>query len=454
MNPNPLAMGLLDDSLSNLPGGPHDVNAFEQALCQWILGLSRELYIQGFHWLQDQWLAQNAQDFAPVRRRSIRWLTPFGQIDLPVCVVRKRGATTGGYLSLSKVLLQPKATRLLSPSLEKQACEFATELNYRPAATLLGRQVQASLSHWLVWRCVQHHGQRLGEDVERDWWPQPSHNCQSELVITELDSAWLRQQPRTARDDPRHGKELSGGFFMHLGLHYTGRERRYAKRGSKSVQLSQKSLWYSTTPLNQFAPKLARQRHYHYPQVQKTVVISDGDEGLERMRERHFEQDIWLLDRWHVDDRLKRLLRDHPEALKQARRGLYTANSERILEALADAQQLVDPGRFAECFGYILGNREGIDALHQVPQGWRTAHGRREPRVKPSSGGAEKNIEVSINRRFKRQGRSWHPKRAGYLANLRCLQRTIMMPGHPGGIETSFNEPKSNQTRLSLNHRY
>ena len=379
MNPNPLPVGLLDDSLSNLPGGPDDVNAFEQALIETIQATSRELYIQAFHWLQEQWLQKNAERFVPIRHRTIRWLTPFGEIELPVRVVRKRGVTRGGYFTLSKVLFQPKATRLLSPALEKQACEMAAELNYRPATTMLSRQIGASLSHWTLWRCVQYHGERLGEDLQRDWWPEPSRQSPNDTVITELDSAWLRQQPRVAKDDPRHGKPLAGGFFMHLGLHYTGRQRRYQKHGSRQVSLREKCVWFSPLPLNLFTPNWARQRRYHYPRASRGVVISDGDEGLERMRERHFADDVWLLDRWHVDDRLKTTLRDLPEALGQARRGLYTADSERILEVLASVEDKVDPQRFGETFGYILGNREGIDALQDSTQ--RLEHWQRPPRA-------------------------------------------------------------------------
>lgn len=141
------------------------------------------------------------------------------------------------------------------------------------------------------------------------------------------------------------------------------------------------------------------------------------------MREKHFGEDLWLLDRWHVDERLKTLLRGHEQALREARRGLYTADSERILEALASVQDQLDAQHLAQTFGYVLGNREGIDALHQLPKALLKGHGRRAAPVKPGSGAVEKNIEVSINRRFKRQGRSWNPQRAGYLANLRCLQR-------------------------------
>lgn len=77
---------------------------------------------------------------------------------------------------------------------------------------------------------------------------------------------------------------------------------------------------------------------------------------------------------------------------------------------------------FDELFGYLLGNREGIDALGQIPQCYRQRHGRFGPVVRSGSGAIEKNVEVRINRRFKRQGRGWNPVRADRLARLCWLQ--------------------------------
>ena len=68
---------------------------------------------------------------------AIDQVTPFGLMRLPTRVVRERGAEKGGYLTLSKALLKLKATRLLSPWIEKRALEAATCLNYRPAASPL-----------------------------------------------------------------------------------------------------------------------------------------------------------------------------------------------------------------------------------------------------------------------------------------------------------------------------
>ena len=104
-----------------------------------------------------------------MRWRTIDQVTPFGLLRLPVRVLRSR--RDGHYLTLSKVLLAPKATRLLSPAVEKQALAAAIGRNYRPAAGELTRWLRSEVSAWLIWKCVQFHGAELCAQLESGWWP-------------------------------------------------------------------------------------------------------------------------------------------------------------------------------------------------------------------------------------------------------------------------------------------
>lgn len=56
-------------------------------------------------------------------------------------------------------------------------------------------------------------------------------------------------------------------------------------------------------------------------------------------------------------------------------------------------------------FGYILGKRDGIDNWHSIPAALRRSLGRKLAPVRAGSGAIERNIEVRINRRFKRQSK-------------------------------------------------
>ena len=145
-------------SLSEMP---RDVKALEERIIEKVHQSGREFYAAVFSAFQQRWLQEHRGDYMAVRWREIDQVTPFGLIRLPVRVVRERGATQGGYLTLSKALLRSKATQLLSPWIEKRALEAATCLNYRPAAAELWRWVRVKVSAWLIWLCVQFHGAKL-----------------------------------------------------------------------------------------------------------------------------------------------------------------------------------------------------------------------------------------------------------------------------------------------------
>lgn len=155
-------------------------------------------------------------------------------------VVREKAS--GKYCSLSKILLGHKATRLLCPALEKAAVAEAVAQNYRPAARSLSRWIGSKVSHWLVRACVQFHGARRLLELEKLSLP-PTCPMRVPALISEMDATWLKAQQR-------HRPAVSVRHFpAHLRLHGTGRTRRYAVRGSKSVRLQNKTLLASSAPL-------------------------------------------------------------------------------------------------------------------------------------------------------------------------------------------------------------
>jgi hypothetical protein len=105
---------------------PQDVKTLEEQIIEKVQQSAREFYAAVFAAFQQRWLQERRADYTAVRWREIDQVTPFGLIRLPVRVVRERGSRQGGYLTLSKALLCPKATRLLSPWMEKRALEAAT----------------------------------------------------------------------------------------------------------------------------------------------------------------------------------------------------------------------------------------------------------------------------------------------------------------------------------------
>lgn len=127
-----------------------DFKSLEAQIIATVEESGRQFYAQVVRAFQERWLEQNGRAWSAVRWRTIDQITPFGALRLPVRVVRRR--SDGRYRTLSKVLLAPKATRLLSPEMEKRALEAARGCNYRPTAAELSRWVRNQISAWLIWR--------------------------------------------------------------------------------------------------------------------------------------------------------------------------------------------------------------------------------------------------------------------------------------------------------------
>lgn len=395
---------------------PQDVKALEEQIIESVHRAGREFYGKVFTVFQQRWLEQQRAHYTAVRWRTIDQVTPFGLLRLPVRVLRAR--SDGRYFTLSKALLRPKATRLLSPWMERKALEAAVGRNYRPAAEELWRWVRVRVSAWLIWRCVQFHGAKLCEQLERGWWPDRAAPKPTPVVVTEMDSTYLKAQHRD-----RAATKPTAHFPIHLGLHYSGRKRRYKKWGSASVALRDKRWMVSTEPISIFGRRLAWQRLRHFTRAAPHIVLSDGDEGLKWVREREFKEATWLLDRWHIAQNVRNLVRDDQREHRRIMTAVWRADSEAVLEALRTSPyRQTQPWEFNALFGYILGNRDGIDNWRCIPLTLRRSIGRKLAPVRAGSGAIEKNIEVQINRRFKRQGRSWSRNGAEHLVQLLWLQ--------------------------------
>ena len=209
-------------------------------------------------------------------------------------------------------------------------------------------------------------------------------------------------------------------------LYEAGRQRRLQRKGRKDVVLQEKTWLMGAVAIGIFGRRMRRQRDRHYGKPAVKVLLSDGDEGFEQMREWEFEDSTWLLDRWHLIERVREYVGRHPEELRRILAGVWACNSKQVLEALRRSPQRLrqrKPEEFRALFGYVLAHRERIDAFHQIPAHLGSSQGRPEAAVRADSGAIEKNVAVHINRRFKRQGRSWKPDRADRLAQPYWLQQ-------------------------------
>ena len=96
----------------------------------------------------------------------------------------------------------------------------------------LSRWLRSEGSTWLIWKCLQFYGAQLCVQLESGWWPDRAVLRPAGIVISELDSTYLKRQQRG-----RNGDLPVAHFPVHLGVNYSGRKRRYERRGSTAVSL-------------------------------------------------------------------------------------------------------------------------------------------------------------------------------------------------------------------------
>src|ERR1051326_7177190 len=89
--------------------GPNFVKDLEQQIQQRAAEAARQIYQLAMRQWQQQWLEQRRDQYQAVRWRSIRWLTPFGLVEIPNRVVRRRDRQQGGYCSLEQQIQQRAA---------------------------------------------------------------------------------------------------------------------------------------------------------------------------------------------------------------------------------------------------------------------------------------------------------------------------------------------------------
>ena len=90
------------------------------------------------------------------------------------------------------------------------------------------------------------------------------------------------------------------------------------------------------------------------------------------MRQREFAQSHWLLDRWHIAQNVRTLVCDDEREYRRIMTSVWKSDSEAVLEALrTSAYRDTRPVEFNALFGYILGNRDGIDNWHLIPSSLR-----------------------------------------------------------------------------------
>lgn len=139
--------------------------------------------------------------------------------------------------------------------------------------------------------------------------------------------------------------------------------------------------------------------------IKDKLLISDGDRWIKEIKNLHFYDAKYHLDWWHLTQNIRRVMRENKRLNNLFLKYLYEGRANRIIEVLATKYQALTKERqqINNLLEYLKNNKEGI-------------YGSKDFEIsKVGSGAVEKNIEIIIGRRFKKQGMMWSKEGAHRL---------------------------------------
>jgi hypothetical protein len=331
------------------------------------------------------------------RRRTV--LTRMGYVSFRRG--RSRRADGSRFFPLDEHLGLP-AHHEASPWVRGRGCELAAGHPYREAARLLSAEVGAPLDHRAVWRWVQAEGDaRLKQRAEainrlfEDGEPPPAPNEPVPDVLTVgIDATGIRMQ-----DGTKASAKLAVAFTASEPLPAKGKRR-----------LARRTVFAEIAEVDEFGMALAHEleRRYGAHRIARMMVLGDGEPWIEGLTRSWLPTARYQCDWWHVGAKVRQLCRDELYRFPRLRRRAFRATA-RLASDLVAGRVGGDPEEARLLGGYLARNGPHLHTFQAMGPGhW--LHG---------SGPAEKHIELTINRRFKRRGMSWSHRGARNLLALR-----------------------------------
>ena len=250
------------------------------------------------------------------------------------------------------------------------------------------------------WGAVFENGELLeGEGEER------------EIVVTEMDATMLHSQEKGR-------KKLT----VKLGVMYSGKELESQTAKHKRYRLAEKTLYGSIEEPEEFGEKLylKGEEKLALSKARNLLILGDGDPWIKEIAEGPFFMGIYQLDWWHLMRKVRQTFSDQPKLASELIDYLYSGQAGEMLSTVRLARLLCEDGdREEKITGLVTYLENNWDGLY----GSRSLRDKGEAKrvLVCSSGAMEKNIDIVIDRRFKRHGQSWTTEGVNNLLKLRTL---------------------------------
>lgn len=288
-----------------------------------------------------------------------------------------------------------------SSAVRRRGCHLAAEHPYREAARLLSAEVGAPVDHRAVWRWVQAEGNAVltarAERVnavfaEGEAPPRPASPVPERLTVA-VDATGIRL--------------LEGeGASVKVAVSFTGCEQVTPTKR----RLVDRMVFADIGGPDHFGRALAYQmeRAYGAHRVDALMLLADGETWIKHLADDWLPGARYQCDHWHLATKVREFCEREEHRFRRMLDRAF-ADPHRLAAQLRTGRWKGDPERARELSIYLTNNGEYLHTFrHMGPGHWM--HG---------SAPAEKHVELTVNRRFKRRGMRWSRRGARHLLAIR-----------------------------------
>jgi len=401
----------------SLPDEGWDVNMLEEACLKASRETAKNLFLEAIKQNEENLLSQLDGDKKGKVRRYLT--TRFGLITFYRQKLKRQENGKNSYVYPLDRAIGLETRQETTLWVKKRACELATRYTYREAASLLSAEIGEEISHYPIHRWVQKKGRVLRKEEDQKWQATfeygeafESEGEAKEIVVTEVDATMVHSQEGKGKN-----------MVVKLGIMYSGRELESETAKCKRYRLKDKALYGGIEDAQEFGEKLylEGEQKLALSKAENLLLIGDGDQWIRAIAQGTYFMATYQIDWRHILVKIHQTFSDQPRVVSELVDYLYSGKGKEMLDTIKLARLLCEDNerkkKIADLASYIENNFDGL-------YGSRSLKDKVEAKrvLVSSSGAMEKNIDVVIGRRFKRQGMSWTKEGANNLLKLRILR--------------------------------
>jgi hypothetical protein len=407
-----------------IPEDIEDFNSFEDWLFERLRGIGADITRYWCREIEKKLLKHRVKGIRKEREFSRYLQTRFGDIQISRWKVSQKATDKKKkrhYFFFLDRYIGLEKKKAVAKGLKRQAVELATDYPYRKSRDILKDKSSSYVSHTRIHKWVQLKGseavrgehQAVKEAFAKNEVPQPKE--QKEVVAIEADSTYISSNEAKGK---HHDVKLGIIYTKKKDFGKNGRHKD-SRRKRRRLILTDKLIIGGLESHDYFGKALWHKAQSYYGVMDANHILyqADGDRWLKDIKQTHFPGAHYQLDLWHLQENISRTV-GMDNKPQQLNKHIYTNRIGTLVKKIYKLKSVPYDKRQG-LIDYINTNRDGILKFRSLKH--------LKPKIDKNllnsgSGACEKNIEIYIGRRFKKQGMHWSYHGANRLLKLRVLK--------------------------------